>query len=221
MATAVLFDLDGTLVRYDRSYRALVRETCREHGVSPPAALPGYYVDRWFHHLPRFEADPYAAAAADVRERFDLAVEPEAFAATYVECELDSLSVPAAVRRTLSALDGDYPLGVLTNGVGPVQRRKLSEAGLDGFFEVVLAATDLERLKPDPGPFEAARDRLPADRHVYVGDSVEYDVRPAGDLGFRTALVGEAPSDGPVPADVHLPDHADFGRLLSLLDHDG
>lgn len=218
MTTAVLFDLDGTLVHYDRSYRDLVRATCRDRGVDPGGGLPAYYVERWFEHLPRFDGDPYVAAAADVGEEYDADLDPGAFAATYVEKELAALSVPDAVRRTLADLDGAYPLGVLTNGVGPVQRRKLAEHDLDGFFETVLTATDLAALKPDPAAFEAARDRLPADSHVYVGDNVHYDVEPASDLGFGTALVGGADADGPVPADVHVAEPSAFGRVRSLLD---
>lgn len=58
-------------------------------------------------------------------------------------------------------------------------------------------------LSYEPGPdiFEAARERLPADEYVYVGDSLESDVRPAREAGFRPVHLDRTSEAGAVTVD--------------------
>lgn len=221
MTTAVLFDLDETLVQFDRAFETIIADACREAGLAAPDELPRRYVDLFFEHLERVVEDPYHDAAVDLCAEFDLGVEPAGFAERYVEHELAATYVPDAVHDVLGDLAGERPLGVLTNGVGPVQRRKLDAHGLAGYFDDVVTATDAGLLKPDPEIFRLAQRRLPADEYVYVGDSVAHDVRPAAELGFGTVLVGDGvAADGGPPdhADLHVPDPADLGRIRRLLE---
>jgi HAD superfamily hydrolase (TIGR01509 family) len=221
MTTAALFDLDETIVQYDRSFEAVVADACRAVGVAPPEDLPRRYVDLFFEHLGALAADPYRAAATDLVSEFDLGVDPESFAARYVDEEVRATYVPEAVYRTLDGLADERPVGVLTNGVGPVQRRKLAAHDLGGYFDDVLAATDVGLLKPDPEIFHRARERLPAEQYVYVGDSITHDVRPAKDLGFGTVLVGDGKGverGDPDPVDLHVADPAEFERIRTVLE---
>lgn len=221
MTTVALFDLDGTLVHFDRPFEGIIGDTCRAVGFAPPDGLPRRYVELFFEHLRDGAADPYHHGAMDLVAEFGLDLDPGGFAERYVEAELAATSVPEPVRETLDALSAEYTLGVLTNGHGPVQRRKLDAHGLAEYFDDVVAATDVGVLKPDPEVFRLAMERLPAERHVYVGDSLEYDVRPAKALGLGTVLVGDAiAADGGVSDDVdlHVPEPADFGRIRRLLE---
>lgn len=221
MTTAALFDLDETVVQYDRSFEGIIADACGAVGVAPAEDLPRRYVELFFEHLGDLAADPYRDAAADLAAEFDLAVDPETFAEQYVDREIEATYVPGAVHRTLDGLAGEIPVGVLTNGVGPVQRRKLAAHDLDGYFDDVLAATDVGLLKPDPEIFRRAQERLPAERHVYVGDSVRHDVRPAKDLGFGTVLVGDGEGverGDPDPVDLHLADPNEFEKVRTILE---
>lgn len=221
MTTVALFDLDETLVHFDRSFEGIIGDTCHEIGVAPPDGLPGRYVELFFEHLEGGAADPYHDGAADLVAEFELDLDPAGFAERYVEAELAATYVPEPIRDALGALSEEFTLGVLTNGVGPVQRRKLDDHGLTDYFDDVVAATDVGVLKPDPEIFRLAMGRLPADDHVYVGDSLTYDVRPAKALGLGTVLVGDGfAADGGVPnhVDLHVPEPADFGRIRRLLE---
>jgi len=44
----------------------------------------------------------------------------------------------------------------VTNGASDLQRRKLAIAGLEEYFDVVVASCDLGLGKPDPAIFDAA-----------------------------------------------------------------
>lgn len=119
------------------------------------------------------------------------------------------------------ALAGDHPLGVVTNGHGPNQRRKLEATGLDGYVETMVSPEQVESFKPDPPLFEEAMRRLPADEYVVVGDSIDADVRGADDLGLRTVLVGDGgvdvdPAELP-EVDLHVPEFQALGRIRRLV----
>jgi len=187
VSTGYLFDLDETLVTYEPSVPAIFRNACEMAGVEPtPEATeaigPGYV-----ETFVEFEESPYVGAARAAREA-GLEVDPERFAETYVEAELEATHVPAGVPELLASLD---PVGVVTNGYGPVQRRKLDAVGLDANVDAVVCADDVEAFKPADEPFDAVTDAVEAAEYVMVGDNVDYDIRPAADRGYRTVFVGE------------------------------
>ena len=62
----------------------------------------------------------------------------------------------ALVRLRFSGLR----LAALTNSTAEVAGRQLSGAGLSGYFEEILSADEVSRLKPAPEPYRMAAERL-------------------------------------------------------------
>lgn len=197
------FDLDGTLLRLEGSYEELFATACETVGARPAdvAAAEDFYTERFFEHFGDLTDDPYRRAVGDTVGEFGLDADPDTLARALVDAEIEALSVPPGTRDALTALADGHVLGVLTNGVGDVQRAKLAAHDLATHFDAVVASHDVGALKPDPAIFECARERLPADRHVYVGDSAAHDVAPAAELGFGTVHVVEDVADGADVAD--------------------
>jgi putative hydrolase of the HAD superfamily len=193
VTTGYLFDLDRTLVTYEPSVPGIFRNACEKAGVEPTSAAteaigPGY-VDTFVE----FEESPYVGAARAARAA-GLDVDPERFADTYVETELEATHVPEGITELLAPLPS---VGVVTNGYGPVQRRKLDATGLADHVDAVVCADDVEAFKPADEPFDAVTDSVDAADYVMVGDNVDYDIRPAADRGYRTVFVGdEAAAEG-------------------------
>ena len=216
MTVGYLFDLDETLVTYDPGVPGIFRNACASAGVEPTdsareAIGPGYV-----ETFKEFEESPYLGAARAARET-GLAIDPEPFAERYIEAELAASHVPSGTVELLSELS---PVGVVTNGYGPVQRRKLAELGLDEQIDALVCPDDVRAFKPDDTPFDAVTEALDADEYAMVGDSVEYDIRPANERGYRTVLVGEQSVDGddPVSApDVRIDGPSALWRLRNLL----
>jgi HAD superfamily hydrolase (TIGR01549 family) len=101
----------------------------------------------------------------------------------------------------LEELRARYRLGVIANQPGEV-RTAMHRDGLDPFFEVWGVSDELGVGKPDPALFELAvkaADVAP-DAGVMVGDRLDYDIRPAKEVGLHAIwmLRGEAPDD-PTP----------------------
>ena len=72
--------------------------------------------------------------------------------------------------------------------------RKLASMRLEGFFDVVVSAQDVEvqRFKPDPRGLEVTLERLGGERRtaLYVGDRPEVDGIAAIRAGMRCVIVG-------------------------------
>jgi putative hydrolase of the HAD superfamily len=179
---AVWFDLDGTLLHLDRPYEAVLREAFGRHlGPADVDRAVGAY-----DFLDRFravETDPYGGAMAAVAGTVETDVDPSALVDALRAVEYAAMQIPEGTRETLAALDA--PLGVLTNGLPAWQRGKLARRDLLEPFEAVVASYEAGAHKPDRAPFDLGRERLPADRHVVVGDDRAADVEGGRAAGFE------------------------------------
>jgi FMN phosphatase YigB (HAD superfamily) len=98
--------------------------------------------------------------------------------------------VAEAAEGILSQLrEAGFKLGVLSNRELPY-REELDRLGIGRYFDVVMAAGEVQLYKPDPGVFEAALrqigERPPA--AMYVGDNYFADVIGARRAGLRPVL---------------------------------
>jgi HAD superfamily hydrolase (TIGR01549 family) len=215
---AIYVDLDGTLLQYDRSFGDIFDEACETVGVAATDEYRRYHVTQFFERFTAFHDDPFLAAARDLCREFGLDVDPMAFRDARVDAERAATTVAPGVRDALDSLGRDHRLGVLSNGVGAVQRDKLAAHDLDDRFDAVVVSHDVGAMKPDDRLFAAAENRLPADEHVYVGDSAEDDIGGAVEAGWaKTVHVVARASNCPgCRADLHVtPD--EFDRIDEIL----
>jgi putative hydrolase of the HAD superfamily len=78
------------------------------------------------------------------------------------------------------AVLSDFPLGA-----------KLKHLGLDGIWDAELCSEEIGALKPHPLPFRRLAEslRLPPQRILYIGNSPDYDIAGARNVGMMTALL--------------------------------
>ncbi|WP_435094927.1 HAD family hydrolase [Halorubrum sp. N11] len=190
---AVLFDLDGTLCRHAGDAGDAYRRAFDSVGVEPfgePAALWAAldgppdpddrvgYLGAGFARVAaqhgRTEVDPVALAEALMTGTEEIGVE----------------FLPGA-EAALDAATARGPTAVITNGPKDRQDRKIRALGLADRVDVVVYAGDLPRRKPHAAPFEEALSKLgvPAERALYVGNSLTYDVAGAQNAGLRAAWI--------------------------------
>lgn len=214
MDLAVFFDVDETLVRPSASVQALYERTCDEFGIGVNWEACETFYDQFFEYLGDCERNPYVAAAAEMITQHDLPVNEREFVETYTQAEITATTVDRAVRETIERLHPKATIGVITNGVADIQRRKLGHHRLDEYVDEFFAASETGAPKPHPKMFELAAETTAAGRLVYVGDSVTKDVTPAKQAGFDTVLVGSTES---AAADLIIPTHSTFTDILSYL----
>jgi pyrophosphatase PpaX len=184
--SAVLFDLDGTVVDTVDLILAAHADTFRQHLLGPGPSRPIVVGNM---------GRPLASAfgeylVADGQQPSDRIV--EAMLQTYRSFQrehYERLMRPVAgMAEALTALTGRrYVLGVVTSKVEWMARLTLARYDLERFFPIGVFHDDTARHKPEPDPlFEAARrGGFDPSRAVYVGDST-HDMRAGRAAGMRT-----------------------------------
>jgi pyrophosphatase PpaX len=185
---AYLFDLDGTLID------------------SVALILGSFHHTRERHYGDRLSDDYYLTTLGmPLRDSFArMASSPdevEALVRTYVEYNLthhDSMVRPydGVVAMVGALVKRRAHLAVVTSKLGKTARRGLAVAGIEEAFELVVAADDVRRGKPDPEPVLLALHRLgvSTEETLFVGDS-PHDIDAGNRAGVKTA----AATWGPFP----------------------
>lgn len=209
--SAVLFDLDGTLLDSVALILASFRHTFERHG------LP----DRSDREI----LDTMGTPLVDTLRSFSTEkVSIEALVETYREHSLghhDAMARPypgvAQVVRDLHA--AGVPLGLVTSKKRHGAERGLRTLSLTECFGAVVSADDVTHGKPHPEPVERALRHLGTEpsETVFVGDSV-HDVIAGRRAGVATAAVLWGPNGREVLSPA-APDHwvSDGVELRALL----
>ena len=198
MTTTVYFDLDGTLIDYTTPFADIFGQTLP---VDASEEMTDTYFAEVLSGITQVEENPYRRAFEIVRREYDLDVNPETVAETYIEKEAAATHTLPSVKQLVERVATQHQTGILTNGDGRMQRQKLENHGLAELVDTVIVSNEVGSRKPDQDIFEEAKKRLPAETFVYVGDTFEEDIVPAIEAGFRTVYVGEDHRpDAPVAA---------------------
>ncbi|MEV4558448.1 HAD family hydrolase [Kitasatospora sp. NPDC049285] len=196
---AVLLDLDGTLLDHDGASsaallaavaaefpgRSFERSEVLEHWRELQETFYERYVARELT-----QQEQRRARAVGLAARLGLGEwtdeRADAWFAGYLRRYERSWRAYPEVPRAVRALAAGRQLGVVTNGDGPRQRRKLHAMGLGELAERTVASSEEGIAKPDPAIFRLACERLGAapERTAYVGDRLETDALGATDAGL-------------------------------------
>ncbi len=171
--TAVVFDLDGTLIDSVPDIAASVNTMLQGYGLDP--------LDR--DTVQSFVGNGTAFLFSRICDVRDV---PEAerdqayktFMDTYVDAhELTTIydGVTDALDRLKSA---GCVLGLCTNKPTAPMKSVLAQLGLVHYFDAMIAGDSLEKRKPDPLPLDTTFTMLGRTRQFYVGDS-EVDAETA------------------------------------------
>lgn len=183
---AVLFDLDGTLIDTVELILTSYRHTVQVHGLEPlpdAAWLEGLGIPLRVQFT-QFTTDPDELQALVSTYRDHNHIHHDRMVAEY-----------PGVREGVEELHGaGMKLAVVTSKMHGGLERGLRACRLEGFFEVLIGADDVENPKPHPEPVLMALDRLgvTASEAIFVGDS-PHDMASGRAAGVRTAAATWGP----------------------------
>ena len=194
---AILFDVDGTLLDDDYAVAAALKFLHARYGEKLGLS-PLDLCTRWREllnlHFPRYLAGEVSmreqrrARVVDLFQSSRLNLTPEdadAVFAVYLQHYQDSWTAFPDTMPALSALS-EFELAVLTNGDLEQQTQKLQATGLASHFRNIFASSEIGSAKPHPDAFLTSCRllRLDPKRCVYVGDSLDIDVRGSSSAGL-------------------------------------
>ncbi|MGD8867100.1 MAG: HAD-IA family hydrolase [Gemmatimonadales bacterium] len=176
----ILFDLDGTLVDSLELILSSYRHTLSVH---LGRVLPD---EDWLKTM-GMPLRVQLARFSDSPEQI------EAMFRTYVahnQAQHDRLLrfFPGMREGVVTLRKADYRLCVVTSKIREHAIRELAVAGLDGLFDGLVGANEVQHAKPDPEPVLLGLERIgvTAGDALMVGDSV-YDLRAARAAGVDAA----------------------------------
>lgn len=127
----------------------------------------------------------------------------------------DALAMLAAVRVARP----ERRIGMITNGPAETQNAKIDLLEIRHLFDFILVSGEFGVAKPERAIFDEAL-RLgstTADRAIFIGDSVDFDIAGARNAGIRSVWMNRGSSGWQAPArppDYEVRDLESVGRLL-------
>ncbi|HPD45872.1 MAG TPA: HAD family hydrolase [Anaerohalosphaeraceae bacterium] len=192
MITTVLFDLDDTLydeVDFCRSgYRAVAAFLSGVPNLTASPSAEEIFAAFWreFEKGNRDKVFDSALAALGVAYEADTI---DHLVRIYREHRPD-ITLPTESREILDALQGQYALGLLTDGFLPTQRLKVEALGIGHYFKHICYTEELgrEAWKPSTKGFKylLKKFRAKATDCVYVADNAAKDFIGPNALGMAT-----------------------------------
>jgi YjjG family noncanonical pyrimidine nucleotidase len=223
--TTLLFDLDHTLLDSDTSMAAAYDHTMRSSGVEDP----------WAHHpvfdrinkglwaaVERHEISPERVRTARFEQlvaALDLDADPVAMGDRFVEELGANGDLFPEVVEVLDALVRVATMAIVTNGIGQVQRTRISRLGLEPYFDAIVVSGEVGVAKPGTEIFDLVFEQLGMpDRStaLMIGDSLSSDMQGGTNYGIATCWYN--------PSGLRLPEGqsvthqiADLRQLLDLV----
>jgi HAD superfamily hydrolase (TIGR01549 family) len=242
---AVFFDLDGTLRYNDPSPEKIFLEFTVQQGIQGSPKQRRRLM-RWVHYY-------WAQSKELLQDRQTFVDAEDDFWLNYLRCQLTALECPPdlleevlprifthmrehyhpqdrvfnGVPETLQTLkEAGFVLGLVSNRTRPFHDQLVS-LKLEGYFDLVVSAGEIESWKPDPQIFVHALEALglKANETLYVGDNYYADVLGARRAGLQPILLDpeglfpeagcpvlDSVSDLPVLLKEHQPDTRSYTR---------
>jgi HAD superfamily hydrolase (TIGR01509 family) len=109
---------------------------------------------------------------------------------------MNYVSIDEDAKSALQKLHHSYRLGIVSNFAIPeCVTRLLDQQGLTELFEVIIVSAAVNKRKPGREIFKFALQKLQleANETVFVGDTVEADIKGAQDAGMKTVYIERRP----------------------------
>lgn len=183
--SAILFDLDGTLVDSLGDIAASANHLRRLHGLKTltEKEVRGMVGDGAAKLLER--------ALAEAQEPWDQAAAMDLYIEHHQEqCTRQVQPYPGVLEHLRTWQAQGHPMAVVTNKPERFARQILDHLGLDELLPVLVGGDSSPARKPSPVPLLAALESLGASKAgaMMVGDGLQ-DIRAGKAAGLRTAAV--------------------------------
>ena len=195
--TDIFFDLDHTLWDFEANSFATFSQILADHNFSFETAtfMKAYSpINHAFWKLYREnKITTEELRFVRLQKTFEAIMQPQkaetinAVSNAYINQLSTHTHIFEGTIELLEYLKPNYRLHIITNGFENVQQKKLSNAGLAPYFDIVLTAEKAGIKKPHPAIFEQALSmaQTTPSKSLMIGDSYEADIVGAIGLGMQ------------------------------------
>ncbi|MBO4815924.1 MAG: HAD family hydrolase [Clostridia bacterium] len=100
-------------------------------------------------------------------------------------------------KETLDILKSKYKIGIITNGDGNQQRKKIQLTGLENYFSELIISSEVNASKPNKEIFKIACKKIKENPEncIMVGDNFKLDIQGAINCGLNAIWVNRKNED--------------------------
>lgn len=191
----ILWDLDNTILDFDKAERAAFDTVIAELGVGPTQEIAELYsrinLSQWKllelgrHTLAEIKRNRYRL----LFEAIGIDASPEDATARFEELLGGRYDLVDGAKALLQELYGKYRLYIASNGTLAVQKKRIAGADIARYFDGVFISQELGANKPDTAFFDGCFERIPdfsGAETVIVGDSLTSDILGGNRSGIDT-----------------------------------
>ncbi len=227
MITAILWDVDGTLLDFKAAESAAVRSLFKEFGLGEctDEMIRRYSAinEGWWQRLERNEITKPQVLVGRYKQFFsEIGIDPglaPAFNERYQVSLGDTIVYRDDSLNLVRYLKGRVRQYIVSNGTVVAQTKKLERSGLGALMDGIFLSEDLGVEKPNIGFFEKVFSAIPPSRPeeiLIAGDSLTSDIRGGINAGIKTCWYN--PDRRPVPEGYDI-DYiiSDFHEVIPIL----
>ncbi|WP_201005319.1 YjjG family noncanonical pyrimidine nucleotidase [Paenibacillus glycanilyticus] len=198
MYKAIIFDLDNTLLDYTYSEAECMRRTVREHNLnldneaSWNAFWPAYLRHNFKHWMDFVHKRGSHQTIEDVlihSFRDTISLQDSAYeklSATYWHHFCNTCYFEPGAEELLQQVQATHKLGIISNGLGLAQRKRLAAGQIYGKFHSIIVSDEAGVRKPGKEIFDLSLEELKLSNSevLFVGDSLSDDYHGARNAGI-------------------------------------
>ncbi|MEX2335787.1 MAG: YjjG family noncanonical pyrimidine nucleotidase [Fulvivirga sp.] len=196
---AIFFDLDHTLWDYEKNSHETLSELYHSYELKNQC---GFSFDQFYYHFGRINQRLWNQFNHGIVERS--AIREERFSRIFNHFHIDDLDLAIRIsddylkqcpvktnlfphaHDVLQYLQQKYKLYILTNGFDDVQKVKIVQSNLNGYFQGMITSETIGHRKPSREIFDHAREiaGVSTNESLMVGDNLTADI-----LGAKNAAI--------------------------------
>lgn len=191
----LLFDLDNTILDFNASSEIAFFLVFKNMGVELDKEDLNIYMDINKELWARMEEGGYSHEELKTL-RWKLFLKARGLTgdpALINQAYFDKIiEYPVFVKGAKEILDGvinNYKLGLITNGLGEVQRPRLKNSNLAKYFDCIVISDEIGMAKPQKSYFDYTADKIgnpSKDQILVIGDNLNTDIIGGKQYGYDT-----------------------------------
>ncbi len=194
----ILFDLDGTLLDFNKGEKKAFIETMKTINYDPSIDDMILFSDinekcflEYQNNIltrPEFHHKRFTL----LLDKLNLKSDPDVLNKYYVDTLKYCAEMYDDVIDIIKYLSNKYDLYIASNGMSLVQSKRMEVSGLDKYFKKYYISEDVKYNKPDIEFFEYIYNDikdLDKSNYIMIGDRLDTDILGGNNIGFITIYI--------------------------------